>query len=283
MPEGPEIRRAADTVARALVGKPIAAAWFAFDRLNGFSQRLCGHTVDAVDTHGKAMLIRVDNGLTIYSHNQLYGRWFVRPAGSLPRTNRSLRLALHTSAQSALLYSASDIDVLDRDQLLWHPFLSRLGPDILGADQAEMVAQLEQPRFGGRRLGVLLLDQRFLAGVGNYLRSEILFVARLSPDLRLSDLGDAQRAALISATTTLARQSYRHNGITNSLALVRELRAMGQTRSRYRHWVFARRGAPCRVCTTPIVEKPVASRRLYYCPTCQSPERRRSAHPVFDT
>ena len=76
MPEGPEIRRAADKVARVLVGNTVEHVAFGLPRLRRFEKRLSGSAVTAVDTRGKAMLTRFDNGLTIYSHNQLYGRWY---------------------------------------------------------------------------------------------------------------------------------------------------------------------------------------------------------------
>ena len=128
VPEGPEIRRAADRIARVLVGERIESAELTPERLHCFAQRLTGARVRAVDTRGKAMLTRFDNDLTLYSHNQLYGRWFVVRRGTLPRTRRSLRVALHTARHSALLYSASDIEVLTEEELREHSFLSRLGP-----------------------------------------------------------------------------------------------------------------------------------------------------------
>ena len=115
MPEGPEIRRAADKVAAVLVGKEAESVTFGLPQLRRFENHFRGHTVTAVDTRGKAMLTRFDNGLTLYSHNQLYGRWYVRARGELPRTRRSLRVAFHTALHSALLYSATDIEVLDHD------------------------------------------------------------------------------------------------------------------------------------------------------------------------
>ena len=182
MPEGPEIRRAADKVAAVLVGKTIETVGFGLAPLKPFESRLSGRTVTAVDTRGKAMLTRFDNGLTLYSHNQLYGRWYVRARGDLPRTRRSLRVALHTAMHSALLYSATDIEVLDAAGLESHAFLSRLGPDILDPElrwQA-IASRLNERRFRARSLASLYLDQRFLAGIGNYLPTEILYFAQLS-------------------------------------------------------------------------------------------------------
>ena len=243
--------------------------FFAFDRLKPYQSQLDGHCVESVETRGKGLLIHFDNRLSIYSHNQLYGRWFVRPPRNYPRTGRQLRLAIHNARKSALLYSASDIDVLTPAQIARHPFLSRLGPDVMSAGTGAALAQIREQRFARRQFGSLLLDQHFLAGIGNYLRSEILFVSGLHPRLRPIDCSLEQLAALAKAATTLARRSYRHGGITCDLQIARALQAEGQPRSRYRHWVFARTGRPCRQCGTPLMLTTVASRRLNYCPVCQ--------------
>lgn len=269
MPEGPEIRRAADRIERAIQGQPAETVFFAFDHLKPYEKRLRGQAVLSLETRGKGLLIHFENQLSIYSHNQLYGRWYVRPANTYPRTGRKLRLAIHNKRKSALLYSASDIDVLTREQVLRHPFLSKLGPDVMTAEVTQVLRQINDRRFARRQLGSLLLDQQFLAGVGNYLRSEILFVAGLHPKLRPVDCTSLQLEALANAATTLARRSYHHNGVTCDLRIARELKADGQPRSRYRHWVFTRQGRPCRRCGTPVVMATVASRRLNLCPVCQ--------------
>ena len=131
MPEGPEIRRAADRIANVLLGRQIEEVFFAFPELCRYEEQIAGTRVAAVDTRGKALLTRFDNDLVLYSHNQLYGRWFTVERGNLPGTRRSLRVALHTESHSALLYSASEISVLTDRQVAAHPFLSRLGPDVL--------------------------------------------------------------------------------------------------------------------------------------------------------
>ena len=95
MPEGPEIRLAADRIARVLVGKTVTDIEFGLPRLRRFRTHLIGTKVMAVDTRGKAMLTRFGNGLTMYSHNQLYGRWYAVRRPSLPDTGRQLRVALH--------------------------------------------------------------------------------------------------------------------------------------------------------------------------------------------
>ena len=272
MPEGPEIKRAADKIAAAIVDRPLREVWFAFEHLKPYAAGLTQQRIVAVETHGKAMLIRFDNGLTIYTHNQLYGIWLVRPVYDFPQTTRQLRLAIHSDRKSALLYSASDIEILDADTVLAHPFLQRIGPDILDPSlTVETVKnRLLDDRFRRRNLLILLLDQRFLAGVGNYLRSEILFVAKIPPTYRPNNCSSEQLQQLAQAAIGIPKQSYQTGGITNDLAIVKELKTEGAKRWQYRHWVFGREGQACYRCQTKILKDIANGRRYYYCPFCQS-------------
>ena len=111
MHEGPEIRRAADALAAAVVGVPLTGVEFAFPALKRYEPALIGHRIEAILPRGKALLTRFDNGLTLYSHNQLYGVWKIVASGARPATTRSLRVALETAKKAILLYSASDVAI----------------------------------------------------------------------------------------------------------------------------------------------------------------------------
>jgi endonuclease-8 len=280
MPEGPEIRRAADEVERAIIREPVQDIFFAFEHLKPYEDKLRGDRILNVQTRGKGMLIRFACQLNIYSHNQLYGIWYVRKAYDFPQTKRQLRLAIHNSQKSALLYSASDIEVLREDELMQHPFWSQVGPDVLDSAVSveQVVARLLDPRFHRRGLVSLLLDQKFLCGLGNYLRSEVLFVAGVHPSLRPVDFTPEQITGLAEAAIALARQSYTTGGITNDLARVAQLKQQGLSRGQYRFHVFNRDGQPCWVCQTPIEKDTLGGRRIYYCPVCQS----KGVSPVFN-
>jgi endonuclease-8 len=271
MPEGPEIKQAADRIAQAIVRQPLVQVFFAFEHLKGYEPALAAEQVVSVQPRGKALLMRFSNQLTIYSHNQLYGVWYIRQAGTYPATNRQLRLALHTAKTSALLYSASEIQVLNDDEVAAHPFLARLGPDVLDpTTTVETVRdRLLENRFYRRGLSNLLLDQQFLGGLGNYLRSEILFVARVHPGLRPADCTAAQIEALAAAAIAVPQKSYATGGITNDLAIANRMKAAGKPRRLYRHWVFGRQGQPCYACGTGIIKAIAGGRRVYFCPCCQ--------------
>lgn len=268
MPEGPEMYRVAQRVAQAVADQPLSEVWFAFPELQRQAERLIGRRIIRVDTLGKALLIRFESGQAIYTHNQLYGRWMFAPAGRRPDTRRQLRLALSSANRSALLYSASEIELIEAHQVHEHPFIRRAGLDILssGADPTAVAEWIARPVFARRRLGHLLLDQAFLAGVGNYLRSEILFLARMHPAQRPAELDCARIEALAEAAHTLMWRSVGTGGVTNSPERVLALKAAGWQRPDYRHFVFGREGQICFECDQPLLRELVSGRRLYRCP-----------------
>ncbi len=273
MPEGPEIRLAADRVARVLLGQVIDEASLRFPAIARFERKIQGRTVTAVDTRGKAMLTRFDNNLTLYSHNQLYGRWYTSRRPRMPKTGRALRVALHTATHSALLYSATDIEVLTDKQLSRHPFLTRLGPDILDPDlkREDIVELLSARPFRNRALGHLYLDQSFLAGNGNYLRSEILWAAGVHPSSKADELDSAALRKTARATLSISRRSYRTRGVTVSPKLAKALKATGMSYQRYRFNVFGRENLPCHRCESRIERHIMGGRNIYVCPACQQP------------
>ncbi|MFT4705599.1 MAG: endonuclease-8 [Bradymonadia bacterium] len=272
MPEGPEIRRAADRIRKAVVGDVAHDVFFAFDHLVARGAVLSGCVVEAVEPRGKAIITRFEGGLNVYSHNQLYGRWYIHPVDREAKTTRSLRFAITTETTVAALYSASDIFLLDDDGVDSHPYIAKLGPDPL-ADEADASAIAERAAsdtFRRRGLPGLLLDQAFVAGLGNYLRSEILFSAGLRPTLRPTDLSDEQLLALGTSTVETLRLAYSQAGVTTPAEVHAAMKADGHPRKQWRHWVFNREGQPCHACGAVIERHELGGRRLYACPSCQS-------------
>ncbi|WP_435992567.1 hypothetical protein [Rossellomorea sp. LjRoot5] len=181
-------------------------------------------------------------------------------------------MALHNEKKSALLYSAWDIEVLRDEEVPSHPFISKVGPDLLSehVTSGGLTERMKDKRFRNRKWSILLLDQGFVAGIGNYLRSEIMFVAGIHPSLRPVDCTEDQLNNAAHAVMSLVKQSYKTGGITNDPDLAQKLKDKGVKRSGYRHWVFNREAESCFICGSEIEKMVAASRRLYHCPVCQS-------------
>jgi endonuclease-8 len=177
----------------------------------------------------------------------------------------------------AVLYSATQIELLPTAEVARHAFVSRLGPDVLDetTTPAVVAARLADPRRARSTLGALLLDQGFIAGLGNYLRSDILFAAGLMHDLRAGELTAAQRRRLAKAIVDVARRSYRTQGITNTDAHVRRLTAQGLKRGALRFRAYDRAGQRCWDCGTRIRRVEANGRAVFFCAQCQPAASRR--------
>jgi endonuclease-8 len=265
-----------DDIHKAVGGKTAQSVFFAFEHLKPFENALRGRRVERVEARSKAVLVFFeatdeDGPWCVYSHNQLYGKWRMGKPDREPSTNRQLRFAIIGPKKAARLYSASDIQLVRPDELSEVPYLARLGPDPLNQEVSvdQLLAVFDDKRFRGRNLGGLLLDQAFVAGIGNYLRSEILFEAGISPRARPRDLDADQQSRLAEAILTLVQRTYQLKGITNPPDRAERLKQEGWTFGQRRHMVFNRDGERCHDCASPLVKTMMASRRLYSCPECQ--------------
>ena len=252
MPEGPDVRRVADRVSSLVRGVPLLGVRFGPKHLQQHEDRLGSSRVRVIDTIGKVMLTRFECGWTVCSHLYSFGRWHFMPHGEVPQTDRRLRFGMYTTDGDALLYSAMMVEVVPDEKVGEVEYIAKLGPDCL--DPAVDVETLRQHMAGGRfdrrMVAHLLLDQSFVAGLGNYLRCEVQFEARIHPRLRVSQLTDTQREAMLQAALEIPRRIYADND--------------------YDFAVFMRNRRPCRVCGTRIVRESIGGRPCSWCPQCQA-------------
>jgi endonuclease-8 len=271
MPEGPEIHRAANRIAKALVGKTLTDVEFHYKTVEGLEHFFLDKKVEYVKARSKGLLISVGD-YVMYSHNQLYGRWTVNRSTTKPKpTNRSLRVLFGNEKNTARLWSATDIEIFEPWELPGHPYLAKLGPDVadLAVQYDDVFAQISNPKFARRQLSGLMLDQGFLAGVGNYLRSEILFDAGISPYRKTGSLSEEECHQLAKSAIEITALAYHETGVTGPQELYQTLRDNGLSRYQARHYVFTRDGLACHACDSLIVHTRLSGRRLDYCPKCQ--------------
>lgn len=224
---------------------------------------ISGRELVSTDAWGKHLFHDYD-GVLLHVHLGLYGSFRQGP-GQPPVERGAIRLKLTGDRGWAELRGPTACDVLtpaERDQVLL-----RLGPDPLRPD-----ADVEQVRSRLARsrtpLGAALMDQSVLAGVGNAYRAEILYRHRLDPFQLASALTAEGFDALWRDLVTLMRAGVKANRIVTTLREHRE-RSRGPASDADRYYVYRRAGLPCRVCGTEVAVTEVATRRLYWCPTCQ--------------
>jgi formamidopyrimidine-DNA glycosylase len=298
MPEGPEVRRHADALHAALAGKRLhhvsartkaAKAWLA-----GHPDAFAGRRVERVVSRGKNLVGYVEGDLSFTCHLMMWGRWYVARPAPLDVDRRERARLVADDGTAAILHSAPVFTVGEGDPLRDDPYLAALGPDTLpyggprefGA--ACFVERLTARENREREVGAVLLDQTVAAGIGNYLRAEVLFLCRLDPFRRVADLTDADLACLVRTVPEVAHLAYDTAGVTASGAdrerlLTDPSLSYPNTMSDYgrRHYAFRRTNLPCLRCGALIRQRRQVTavrddedgddktRIIYFCPVCQ--------------
>jgi len=270
MPEGPETYRMAQNIKKSLLDKKIISFKFqhkSFEQLKKVNEII----IIDVFSFSKAIIIRLHNRLSIISHNQLYGKWTFHRPKTIVKTNRQLRIEFITKTKAVRLWSATDILVYKTNQEMHHPYLKNLGPDILdkNTDQQLIISKLKSKQAWNRQLSSVLLDQSVISGLGNYLRSEILFFAGLVHTKKPSDLDINQIIKLAIIMKNIAVRACKQKGKTIDLDYFKKEFGNVNNFNNIKHMVFGRKGFPCFKCGKKILKLIFASRRVYICPICQ--------------
>lgn len=257
MPEGDTLHGFARKVDAALAGQPLVRAFSSRVTLARFE----GHAVRGARAQGKHLLVEFDTGHVLRTHLRMHGVIRVREGSHEgPIVNPHVRWLLASASHTALCIDAPTIELIHASELERHPVLSRLGPDLLGAevDTSEILERLR--REPERAIGSALMDQEVLAGIGNVYKSEVLFITETSPFARVADLDDRRLLALVTTARDLMRRNVGGR---------RRTTPRGRIASDY--WVYGRSGEPCMRCGARIQmqrQNPLA-RSSYYCPECQ--------------
>jgi endonuclease-8 len=259
MPEGDTIFKAARALSSVLSGKRILLCDSPVREVS--AGKLEGHTVTAVQSHGKNLLIVFDDGRALVTHLRMTGRWQIRSANAPPlRRTDALRLVLETETHRAACFGAPVVRLVTAGGILRDPALAALGPDLTRDDFDALEARRRLRGEATREIGDAIMLQRALAGVGNVYKSETLFLRKIDPFARVSSLDDRALDELVGEARRLLRRN-----------LARGQRVTRRSIAGSRLWVYGRAGAACFVCGARIATRQQGAppRTTYYCPMCQ--------------
>lgn len=287
MPELPEVETVRRQLAPALHGKTISgvevfhAKTVAHD--DTIEDRLCGKTVDTLERVGKLLTISfIDTpDLFLLAHLKMTGQFFlslpdqsVRGGGHLvtdaaERTfpNRHTRSAFHFTDGSTLFFN--DMRLFGYTKLATAAEVAQaragFGPEPIDPTfDPDGLARALRKKY--TVVKAALLDQRFVAGLGNIYVDEALFRARVRPSRRCHRLSVAEAHAILNAATEILHEAITFGGTTFQ-HFVDTDGARGNFTDHLR--VFGKNGTPCPTCGTIITKVRVAGRGTHYCPTCQ--------------
>ena len=240
-----------------------------------------GRTVEKVEARGKWCLISFSGDLILASHMLMSGSWHVYRAGEkwwMPRSK--MRVAIVCGDMQAVLFNAQIAEFHTARSLARSTQVSKLGPDILSGEfTPEQGVQAMRARMESHpddEVGVMLLNQRVMAGLGNVYKSEVAFAAGVNPFRRISTLTERELQVMAEFSLKWMRANVNEDstrgqsgeGIVTYTGPRRTTHAMDRAD---RTWVYGRQGMECRRCGA-LVERRLQgeqARPTYWCPGCQ--------------
>ncbi len=261
MPEGHTIHRLARDQHRDLVGQPVDAD-AGQDRFAEGARRLHGHVLVHAEAWGKHLFHRYDSGEVLHVHLGLFGRWRRRRDPSPePTPTTRLRLAGDDIAWDLTGPMVCALIAPDEQDAV----VARLGPDPLRAeaDPERMWARLQR---SAKPIGVLLMEQDVVAGIGNVYRSELCNICGIDPRRPGRQVTREEFDELWAEAVSQLRLGVRRRRIVTMSAddLPRPLNRLRRGEGRY---VYKQEA--CGRCATSLDVFPLAGRTTWRCPTCQ--------------
>ena len=281
MPELPEVETVRRGLEQSVVGRKITKVEVGRERTVRRTSRealidgLMGVKITSATRRGKYLLCDLDSGQKLMMHLRMSGRLIIaKPGASRPlHTHVVMHLAQGDTVESELWFvdprTFGEVVVFDPDRIKTQmPDLANLGVDPLNDEfTPETLRQLFMHRRGN--LKALLLNQHFVAGIGNIYADEILHLAKLRPDRLPGRLDTATLTRLHMAIVDVLINAVMAGGSTLKDAQYVDLE--GQTGSfQDEHRVYGRGGLECLTCGKGrILMTVVAGRTTCYCSACQ--------------
>lgn len=271
MPELPEVETIARGLRAPLSGRTITGVTVRWERtiacpgLDQFKEQILGRRVRSIDRRGKYLVLELDRGYLLV-HLKMSGRLYVVSAGQTLEKHEHTTFDLDDGRQLRF----RDVRKFGRVYLVDRPeqVTGDLGPEPLAEGLTLEEFRRRLARRSGR-LKSLLLNQAFLAGVGNIYADEVLFRARLHPQRTASSLTLAEEERLYEAIRHVLRQAIADHGTTLGDGGYVDARGRaGDYQERIA--VYGRTGEPCIRCQTPVERLVIGGRSSHFCPTCQA-------------
>lgn len=273
MPELPEVETIKRSLEKKITGQTIADVEVFYPKIvpthrpHQFKEQLVGRTIEKLGRRGKYLLVHLSGGFTLVMHLRMTGRLvLIKNREQLPKyTHVLFRLGNQTVLAFADMRKFGRINLVSSEELKNLAGLKDLGPEPLGE---EFTLEYLTKELNRRRTKIkpLLLDQTFVAGLGNIYADEALFLAKIHPERPAGDLKPQEITALYHAIIEALQQGINNRGTSISDYVDGEGN-IGNNQNMLN--AYSREGEHCPRCAAIITRKKVAGRSSYFCPKCQ--------------
>jgi endonuclease-8 len=288
MPEGDTIFRTARTLNVALAGQTVTSFESVLPRLSrvDVDQGVVGRTVEKVEARGKWLLMYFSGDLVLLSHMLMSGSWHIyRPGETWKRSPYDMRVVVGTPKILAVAFTVPVAEFHTPETLSRREGFNSVGPSMLAKqfDEEEIIARLRsRPEL---EVGVSLMAQSLLSGIGNVYKSETCFACGINPFRQVGELTEAELKCLVSQAGKFMLANVAESSDAAIVTYIPMRRTTGRANPSERLWVYRRTGEPCRRCGSAIASRKQGfdARTSFWCPPCQPMMRAKRAsanHPA---
>jgi len=276
LPELPEVETIRLGLEREVVGKRVKTVQVTGTRTirrqtkKVFISKLEGAKINGVERRGKYLLLKLDTGDILVIHLRMSGQLLRAQAKDAVVKHTHMVMTFTQGGQLRFVdpRTFGELFVTTPDELTSDVTeLADLGMDPVDEPQS-WVKFREQLLSRTTKLKPLLMDQSFLAGVGNIYSDEILWEAGLRHDRTPQSLSTMEIRRLYRAIVEVLHEAVKHRGSTLSDEQYVDLHGK-PGEFQLLHQAYAREGEACRRCRSPIAREKVGQRLTFYCPNCQ--------------
>lgn len=291
MPELPEVQTIVDDLNKKLKGDKIVSFWSDWEktiknmRVADFKKGIVGRKILKARRIGKNMFIDLSGGKTLYIHLKMTGHLLVKSPESKSEKNKHNYFGDRVNQYIHHIWKIKDkngkkektlefsdlrkfgkIVLVDTDEINNLPEIKSLGMDAMdGSFTLKKFEEILDKKKNGK-IGLILMDQSLIAGIGNIYRSEILFESGIDPRREVSGLKKGEIKKIFDNIKKVLKKAIKMRGTSDS-----DYRDTSGAPGKFHKVlkVYRRSGKKCKKCANIIKRDKMGQRSFFYCPVCQ--------------
>lgn len=284
MPELPEVQTVVSDLNKKIKGEKIVSFWSDWpsaiknSTLANFKRTIKNQKILGARRIGKNIFIDLSDNKTLYIHLKMTGHLLVKNEKLKTKKNKFFNDRVNQyihhrwmfesgkSLEFSDLRKFGKIILIDTDKVEQLPEIEALGLDALSPKFNFKKFQEMTARYPKKQIGVFLMDQGLIAGIGNIYRSEILFVSGVLPERKNETLSEPEKKRLFDAIKKILRYAIKLRGTSDS-----DYRDTDGAPGGFQKIlkVYRREGEKCQKCGKILKRGKLSQRSVFYCPKCQ--------------
>jgi len=282
MPELPEVQTIVNDLEKKVVGKTIVDVWSDYKKavrpsFAGFQRGVVGRKIIGIERRGKHLILGLSGGYSIVIHLKMIGHLlFKKLGGATPKffgekVNGYIHHIIYFKNGDSLAMSDMRkfgwMALVKTSEVAEMKEIAMLGIDALSIDLSFKKFEELLERRKNSKIGVVILDQKWIAGVGNIYRSEILFEAGVRPERVIKGLKIEERKKLYQAMRKVLKKAVRMRGTSTV-----DYRDTAGKKGRFQNVlrVYGRKREKCFGCEGRIERLKLGQRSVFICKRCQN-------------